>query len=128
MKVAALYNPLVVSAQTWETLDEVSTRMMVNEVSCAPVFEGARLAGIITERDLVRAMANGVMPAETTAVDYMTEAPTVVTPKDDAREAALIMLQHGIRHLPVLVEDRLLGVISIRDVLQDSFWDTSTTS
>jgi CBS domain-containing protein len=73
-------------------------------------------------------MANGVMPAETTAVDYMTEAPTVVTPEDDAREAALIMLQHGIRHLPVLVEDRLLGVISIRDVLQDSFWDTSTTS
>jgi signal-transduction protein with cAMP-binding, CBS, and nucleotidyltransferase domain len=122
MKISALYNPMTVAAQTWETLSEVATRMQFNDVGAVAVFDEGRLAGILTERDLARAIADGADPRQTTAADYMTAEPAVVELEDDAKTTASTMLDLGIRHLPVVQDGKVLGVVSIRDVLSDLVW------
>ena len=84
-----------------------------------PVFEGQHLVGIITERDLTAAVAEGADPVTTPVSDYMTPAPEVLGPDNELADAAHLMLELGIRHLPVVRSGRLVGVLSMRDVLND---------
>jgi CBS domain-containing protein len=78
-----------------------------------------RFAGILTERDLTRAIADGVDPREATAVEYMTAAPAAVHLDADVHEVASTMFEFECRHLPVLSEDdqQVIGMVSIRDLL-----------
>jgi CBS domain-containing protein len=123
MKIEALYNPMLVTAEAWEPLVEVAARMRFNEVGSAAVFEHGRLAGIITERDLVRAMVERADLDNTTAADFMTSEPAYVEPETDAADAARLMLDLGVRHLPVITDHQLIGMVSIRDVLLDAVWN-----
>jgi CBS domain-containing protein len=81
-----------------------------------PVFEGQHV-GIITERDLTAAVAEGAEPVTTPVSDYMTPAPEVLRPDSDLADAAHLMLELGVRHLPIMGGGRLVGVLSMRDVL-----------
>ena len=92
--------------------------MSWHQVGALPVFEGQRLVGIITERDLTAAVAEGADPATTPVADYMTAAPEVLRPDSELADAAHTMLQLGVRHLPVVQGGRLVGVLSMRDVLE----------
>lgn len=123
MQVSALYNPLTVMANEWETLADVASRMRFNDVGSAAVLRDGALTGIVTERDLTRALADGVDPRAAVVSDYMTMEPAVVDPETDAKEAARIMVDGGIRHLPVVDDEgRLLGLLSVRDVLLELIW------
>ena len=82
-----------------------------------PVFEGQHLVGIITERDLTAAVAEGADPVATLVSDYMTPAPEVLRPDSELAGAACVMLELGVRHLPIMGGGRLVGVLSMRDVL-----------
>jgi CBS domain-containing protein len=82
-----------------------------------PVFEGQLLVGIITERNLAAAMAEGADPVTTPVSDYMTPAPEVPGPDSELADAARVMLELGVRHLPIMRGGRLVGVLSMRDVL-----------
>ncbi|MGH2689138.1 MAG: CBS domain-containing protein [Actinomycetota bacterium] len=118
MKVSALYHPMTVICNDRESLADVASRMRFNDVGSAAVLRDGRVAGIITERDLARAIADGIDARRTVVGDYMTSEPVVVGPDTEAKRAALIMLDAGIRHLPVVDDDRhLLGLVSVRDVL-----------
>lgn len=128
MKVANLYNPLTVVAHPWEDLSEAARRMTRNDVGSLAIYAHGRLAGILTERDLTRAVADGVDLSHTTVEEYMTSEPTTTTPETDAREAAVTMLGLGVRHIPVLSDHMLLGMVSIRDVLEDLVWTADAPS
>lgn len=117
MKVSHLHQHELFTAQTDESLDVAADRMNWHQVGALPVLEGQHLAGIITERDVTAAMAEGADPVITPVSDYMTPAPEVLRPDSELADAAHLMLELGIRHLPIVRGGHLVGVLSIRDVL-----------
>ena len=117
MKVSDLHQHELFTAQAEESLDVAADRMNWHQVGALPVLEGQHLAGIITERDLTAALAEGADPVTTPVSDYMTPAPEVLRPDSELVEAAHLMLELGIRHLPVVRGGQLVGVLSMRDVL-----------
>ena len=117
MKVSDLHQHELYTAQADESLDEAADRMSWHQVGALPVFDGQRLVGIITERDLIAAMAEGADASTTPVSDYMTPAPEVLGPDSELSDAAQVMLELGIRHLPIMAGSRLVGVLSMRDVL-----------
>ncbi|HYZ91574.1 MAG TPA: CBS domain-containing protein [Actinomycetota bacterium] len=121
MKVDSLYSPMTVTASPRESLAEVASRMRFNDVGSAAILDHGNVVGIITERDLTRAMADGADIDTATVADYMTVDPVVVAPEQDAREAAWMMTQMGVRHLPVVEAGKLIGLLSVRDVLVELF-------
>jgi CBS domain-containing protein len=117
MKVSDLHQHELFTAQPDESLDVAADRMNWHQVGALPVLEGQHLVGIITERDVTAAMAEGADPVTTRVEDYMTPAPEVLRPDSELADAAHLMLQLGIRHLPIVRSGLLVGVLSIRDVL-----------
>jgi CBS domain-containing protein len=117
MKVSDLHQQRLFTAETEETLDEAADRMRWHAIGALPVFDGHRLVGIITERDLTAAVADGVDPATTPVGNHMTPAPAVLGPDSQLGEAARAMLKLGIRHVPIVDQWRLVAVLSIRDLL-----------
>lgn len=80
---------------------------------------GGALAGVISERDVVRALAgNATAALQRTAADIMTRAVETCTPDDPEAEVMQRMNARGVRHLPVLADGKLAGVISLRDVIR----------
>ena len=99
------------------TLAEAADRMIEREVDCLAVVDGRNLVGVITERDLVASVAEGA-DAETASVDdWMSEGPDTFSPDVSVKEAAAWLLQTGYRHLPVMADGELLGIVDIRDLV-----------
>jgi CBS domain-containing protein len=102
---------------------EVAQRMVERNVGAVLVLEDSRLAGIMTERDLMRAVARG-LGDDTVVADCMTADPETIAPDDTTEHAAVLMIHGGFRHLPVVEGDDVVGIVSIRDlvplVLEDS--------
>lgn len=103
-----------------ESLRSAAAQMSLHRVGSLLVLdEGRRLIGIITERDIILAIGEGVDPDKTPVERYMSRKPVTARPEDSIVSAAHKMITHGIRHLPVVDESgRVLGIISIRDVLR----------
>ena len=117
MKLQALVGGAAEVIGSEATLSQAADRMMDEDVDYLAVVEGRTVAGILTERDLVAALAEDADPAEQTVSAWMTGAPDTVPPNITVREAATWLLETGYRHLPVMDEGELLGVVSITDVL-----------
>lgn len=81
------------------------------------VVEGMSLLGLVTERDLVRAIASGLDPDQTTVASIMSKEPDTFSPEFDVHEAAQWLAESGYRHLPVVDNNGLLGIVSVRDLL-----------
>jgi len=96
---------------------EVTTMMVKTRVGSAVVMQGPWLAGILTERDVLRAAASGSDLTRSPVSEWMTRDPVTATPDMTTAEAAELMLSNGFRHLPVVEGRTLKGVVSIRDVL-----------
>ncbi len=125
MKIRALYRPEILSAAADESLADAASRMQYQEVGSLAVLEHDKLVGILTERDLARALADAVEPAATAVRDYMTVEPVTVSPETDAADAAATMLNLGVRHLPVVDGGRVVGMISSRDLLSLEAWNAT---
>jgi CBS domain-containing protein len=118
MKVSDLHQQRLFTAEADETLDEAADRMRWHAIGALPVFDARHnLVGIITERDLTAAVADGANTAVTQVAEYMTPTPAVLGPGSELAEAARAMLELGVRHLPVVDNGRLVAVLSMRDVL-----------
>jgi CBS domain-containing protein len=96
---------------------EVTAMMVKARVGSAVVLQGSWLAGILTERDVLRAAAPRSDLTTSPVSLWMTRNPVTATPDTTAEEAAHLMLTNGFRHLPVLEGRSVTGVVSIRDVL-----------
>ncbi len=96
---------------------EVTGMMVKARVGSAVVMQGSWLAGMLTERDVLRAAASGSDLTKSPVSEWMTRNPITATPDTTIGEAADMMLTNGFRHLPVVEGRELKGVVSIRDVL-----------
>ena len=100
------------------TLAEVASALAERGHGSAGVVEGRTLLGVVTERDLVRAVGTGVDLDSVTVRRYMSADPDVFAPDTDVFEAAVWITQSGYRHLPVVEAGRLLGIVSLRGLLE----------
>ena len=98
------------------TVAEAATLMGARHVGSALVLENDKLAGIFTERDIVRALASHFDAAGHPVEQWMTEDAKTIGKGATENEALDIMLAGGFRHLPVMEDGKILGVISMRDV------------
>jgi len=99
------------------TVREAAESMEKEEVGSLAVIEDGELSGIITERDVVRMVGDGLAPGEVSVGDVMTPYPDSFDPSMSVHEAAEWMLAAGYRHLPVVENGALLGMASIKDIL-----------
>jgi CBS domain-containing protein len=99
------------------SLQEAARQMDERHVGAALILEGDALLGIVTERDVLRAVAAG--PIEGVSVtDWMTEHPETIDASETTRLATSLMIHGGFRHLPVLDRERVVGIVSIRDLMR----------
>lgn len=108
----------VIAVAPEDTLGEAAERMAGNDVGSAAVLEHGRLIGILTERDLLRAVAGRVHSSEARVREWMTADPVTAREETSHAEALDTMLEQGFRHLPVVDGERTLGVVSIRDLMR----------
>jgi CBS domain-containing protein len=90
--------------------------MVQANVGSAVVMQGSFLAGILTERDVLRAAASGDDLSASAVSAWMTPDPQAASPDTSVGEAAQMMLLHGFRHLPVVEGHTVCGVVSLRDL------------
>jgi CBS domain-containing protein len=105
-------------------LTEVAQRMVARDVGAALVLVEGRLAGIVTERDILRAVAAGLRE-DTLVAECMTADPDTIEPDDSTQQAAVLMIHGGFRHLPVAEGEDVIGMLSIRDLMRVVLEDTS---
>jgi CBS domain-containing protein len=100
------------------SLKEAARIMRDRDIGCLPVGENDRLIGMITDRDIVcRAVADGVDPTATTARDVMSKGITYCFEDQDLEDAARLMEEKQIHHLPVLSrQKRMVGILSMSDL------------
>jgi CBS domain-containing protein len=107
----------VLTTSAERSVAEVTSRMVKARVGSAVVLQGSWLAGILTERDVLRAAASGSDLTKAPVSEWMTRNPRTATSEMTVGAAAEVMLTNGFRHLPVVEGRELKGMISIRDVL-----------
>ena len=88
----------------------------------------ARIVGIITERDLMRAVAQRARAAEARVRQWMTESVVTIEPDTEIKDAAKMMFEKNFRHLPVCKDGRLLGIVSLRRLSQYEFEHSKAAS
>ena len=96
---------------------EIAQRMVERDVGAVLVLEGQQLVGILTERDILRAVARGLDDSSAVA-DWMTRDPDTLEADESTRHAATLMIHGGFRHLPVMEGDEVVGMLSIRDLMR----------
>jgi CBS domain-containing protein len=106
---------LTIPADT--TLGQAARLMRGRNVGAAVVVEEGGIVGIFTERDLLRAIADSRHPDQGQVQSYMTPDPLTLPSDHSPSEAARIMSERKFRHIPVVDEGRLVGIVSIRDLV-----------
>lgn len=107
----------VVAIEPERTVTEAARLMNHAGVGCLAVVDGTRLVGVVTDRDLVRKVLAPGLPADARVDSVMTLAPITVEASADLHDVFAVFRSHGIRRLPVVDQGRLVGVISIDDLL-----------
>jgi len=111
-----LMNTSVATTTPGASVSEAAAGMVKANVGSAVVMQGSFLAGILTERDVLRAAASGEDLSASSVAAWMTPDPQSATPDTSVTEAAQIMLLNGFRHLPVVDGRTVCGVVSLRDL------------
>ncbi len=115
--LAEIVKPNFITVAPEDTLGEVAEKMNQQNVGAVIVRDYGRLIGILTERDMLRAMASRVHTSDARVRQWMTADPITASPEMELDDAAQVMLDNGFRHLPVVDGSNVLGVVSLRRVL-----------
>ncbi len=99
------------------SLAEAAERMVEQSVDALVVVSGRNVVGLFTQHDLTTAVADGAETDEETVADWMTESPDTFPPDMSVDEAAAWLMETGYRHLPVMGDGELLGIVGIRDLM-----------
>jgi CBS domain-containing protein len=116
MRVSEIMTKAAVTDQPDDTLTEAARKMWRQQTGSLLVMDGEDLVGIVTERDVLKAVAGGESIQDTHVSEVMTKDLVTVGPGTSLREAAKIMTDRWIRHLPVVDGGALVGIISQRDL------------
>jgi CBS domain-containing protein len=118
----------VVSVRPEQSVLEAIKVLATEDIGAAIVMTGDRLAGIFSERDYTRKVILKGRSSDSTRVEeIMTANVVVVSPRTKARECMQLMTEKNIRHLPVMDEGRVVGMVSIRDIVSDIIADQDFT-
>ena len=115
--VAKIMSRELVSIPASATLSAAAEKMSGGRVGAALVLDEGNLLGILTERDVLRAVAQGRVEGST-AADWMTRDPETIEPSESTDMAATLMIHGGFRHLPVVEGGSVVGIVSIRDLMR----------
>jgi CBS domain-containing protein len=115
--VGEVMSTTLLTVEATETLTDAAAKMDARGVGAALVMNGEHVAGILTERDVLRAVATGGIEG-TKVGAWMTHDPDTVGPDERPGHAAAIMIHGGFRHLPVVDGAKPVGIISIRDLMR----------
>ena len=117
--IANLLSRACITVQHDHTLRQVAGILSGNNIGAVPVLDDAgHLAGIISERDLVRTMAEKITLDTGTAADLMTRQLVTASSDISSSELMTLMTQHKIRHIPIVDGQKLRGIVSIGDVVK----------
>lgn len=118
MTVSDIMTPAALTDAADDTLAEASAKMWQQQTGSLLIMEGDKLNGIVTERDIMRAVAEGKDPTTVPLREAMTTDVVTITPETALTEAAQLMFEKWFRHLPVVTEaGEVVGIISLRDLL-----------
>ena len=107
----------ILTASAEDRLADAAKRMVERGVGAVLILAGERLDGILTERDLMKAVAAGYSE-DAKVGDWMTRHPETIEADDSTGHAAALMIHGGFRHLPVLNGGKPVGIVSIRDLMR----------
>ena len=111
-------DPITVSAS--DTLADAARAMREADIGPVVVLERGKICGVVTDRDIVvRAIADGKDPKKVKVGDICTRDLTTIRPDEDADEAVKLMRERAIRRVPVVEEDKPVGMLSIGDLAQE---------
>jgi CBS domain-containing protein len=117
-KVSDVMSKTLLTVEAVMKLDEAAREMHERNVGAALVLTNEHVSGILTERDVLRAVATGDVTGTRVAA-WMTHDPETIGPDDSTAHAASLMIRGGFRHLPVVDESGLpVGIVSIRDLMR----------
>ncbi|MGH3009059.1 MAG: CBS domain-containing protein [Gaiellaceae bacterium] len=120
--VEEVMNKSVLTVDPMSSIGEAAEKMMEAGVGAVVVMEDmVRIVGIVTERDLMRAVAQRARAAEARVRQWMTEGVVTIEPETTVQDAAKMMFEKNFRHLPVVKDGRLLGIASLRRLSQWEF-------
>jgi len=106
------------TVEAQQSVLDVAKFMVERNIGAVPVLDGGKLVGIFSERDIMkRVLVEGKDPKKARVADVMTRNPLVVTADESFDNCMVLMKQHGFRHLPILEGQKLLGLVSLRDLL-----------
>jgi CBS domain-containing protein len=117
MRIGDVMRSEFITVAPEDTLGEVARKMVDKNMGAVIVKDYGRLIGILTERDMLKAMAARVHTSEARVRQWMTPDPVTITPDVALDEAAQIMLDNGFRHLPVMEGSTVVGYVSLRRVV-----------
>jgi len=119
MRVKDAMSPISAIVGPQHTLQQAATRMVQHATGAAVVLDGT-LPGpaVVTERDLLRAVASGLDPHAAFVEDHMTGEVVTAAPEWPIADAAALMVKHGVRHVLVFDGSELTGILSMRDVVR----------
>jgi len=107
----------VLTIEAGTSLRHAASALRDGDVGVLVIMDDGDVLGIVSERDVVRAIANGVDPDVVQVRTVISESPRYATLSDSPAAALEIMLAAGIRHLPVIDEGELVGIVSMRDLV-----------
>ncbi len=115
--VAEVMTRKLLTVEPTTTLSEAAAAMTERGVGAALVLTGEHVSGILTERDVLRAVATGTVEGTHVAA-WMTRDPETVELAESTGQAAALMIHGGFRHVPVVDGGRPVGIVSIRDLMR----------
>lgn len=117
-EILLLKGPEVLTAGPTTTIRQAAHMMASNNVGCLIVVQGNNIQGIFTERDLLKRVVAAGLDLDKTRVDAIMSSPVITcSPTDDVRKCVGMLVGRNFRHLVVMDDDQLVGVISFRDLL-----------
>lgn len=109
----------VVTVSANQMVSEAAELMASNEIGCLIILQGEAPTGIVTERDIVRRIVAKKLPYDTKTSEIMTPNPVTVDPGTSLKEAARLMSTNKIRRLPVVKQNKLVGIVVASDFVRN---------
>ncbi len=117
MKIKDIMTTNVITANQDEKIDKVAMLMKQNDIGAIPIVTDGKITGIVTDRDIVlRAIATSKNTKTVTVKDVMTMNPVLGYPDMDVHEAAKLMSDKKVRRLPIVDNNRLVGIVALGDI------------
>lgn len=116
VRASDVLEPTVHTVSPEDSVVSLALELELRRIGCMPVVDGDRLVGMVTETDVLRCLARGLGDADPPVSELMTPSPVTTTSDALAAEAEARCREFGFRHLPVVDDDQLVGVLSDRDL------------